>query len=170
MKSRRSSVTLALAGTVVMGLGLYFAVLRPALLPEDARYIGASLVQVETTVPGLSTWLRHVFWVMGGFMFATGVLTFYVAVTGFRSRSRGAFPIAAVAGASSVGSMAIINFLIRSDFKWELLVLALLWGLALAFHLMEGSGRKPPRARDVRSSKVVHAGDGAATDGTLTSS
>ena len=147
MRLRASSTVLALAATVVMGLGLYFAFLRPPMLAEDARYLGASLATLETTASGLSAWLRHVFWVMGGFMFATGLLTFYVAVTAFRTRARGAAAIAAIAGASSVGSMVVVNFLIASDFKWHLLVLALLWTLALALHRLEGPRTAPTTDR-----------------------
>ena len=43
-----SALVLAFAGVILMALGLYFIFLRPPLLPEDARFIGASLAQVET--------------------------------------------------------------------------------------------------------------------------
>lgn len=52
----------------MVGLGVYFVALRPPLLPEDARYIGATLPEIQAAVPGLERWLRHVFTVMGGFM------------------------------------------------------------------------------------------------------
>ena len=42
-----SSAVLALCGLALIGVGAYFIFLRPALLPEDARYIGASLPQLE---------------------------------------------------------------------------------------------------------------------------
>ncbi|HEY3179570.1 MAG TPA: hypothetical protein VGL25_11885 [Casimicrobiaceae bacterium] len=48
-----SSMVLALVGVVLMGLGLYFVLLRPPLLPEDLRYMGTSLAEVQTHVPGL---------------------------------------------------------------------------------------------------------------------
>ena len=35
-----------------------------ALLPEDLRYIGVSVVQLQTTAPGLRSWLDKVFWVI----------------------------------------------------------------------------------------------------------
>ena len=62
-----------------MGLGLYFIFIRPPLLPEDPRFMGASLADIQSAIPGLLIWLRRVFWVMGGFMVATSVLTIYVA-------------------------------------------------------------------------------------------
>ena len=85
-----SAAVLALAGAILMLLGLYFALLRPPLLPEDPRFMGMSMAQIQLSVPGLLIWLRRVFWVMGGYMFASGLLTIYVALTSFRDRVRGA--------------------------------------------------------------------------------
>jgi hypothetical protein len=62
-------------GLYLVALGLYFALLRPALLPKDPRYIGSSLEAIRVAVPGLEGWLGLVFKVMGGFMVATGALT-----------------------------------------------------------------------------------------------
>lgn len=120
-----------------MVLGLYFAFLRPPLLPEDTRIIGASLAQVQTMLPGLATWLRRVFWVMGGHMFAGGLLTVYVARTAFRERARGAAAVIIVAGLTSIGLMAAVNFFIRSDFRWLILSFALPYGLALILYKIE---------------------------------
>lgn len=128
-----------------MGLGLYFGGLRPPLMPEDLRYLNRSLAQIETGAPAMTTWLRHVFWVVGGYMFASGVVTLYVALTTFRARARGAALVVTVAGIASVGIMAIVNFLIASDFKWPLLLLALLWVLALALYLFEATAKAPHR-------------------------
>lgn len=123
---------LALCGLALIGMGLYFVLLRPALLPEDARYIGASPREILDAFPGLANWLDRVFWVMGGYILTAGLLTLYVAVTSFRARDRGAFGIAA-----SVGWMTFVNFVIASDFKWLLLALAALWGLALLLFQLE---------------------------------
>lgn len=139
MKLRFSTLTLALASAVVMALGVYFAVFRPALLPEDLRYLDRSRAQIDTQVPALAGWLTHVFLVLGGYMFATGLAMFYIAVTSFRTRARGATAIAAIAGAASVGGMAVVNFVIDSDYKWPLAILALLWALAFAFYRLEGT-------------------------------
>ena len=115
-----------------MGMGLYFVFLRPPLLPEDPRYIGTSLAAIQASVPGLLVWLRRVFWVMGGYMFTSGVLTLYIARTSFQARERSAPLVVALAGLCSIGWMAAVNFLIASDFKWVILGIALLWPLALA--------------------------------------
>lgn len=134
-----SATLLVLGGTILMTLGLYFGFLRPPLLPEDPRFIGTSLADLRATLPGLSIWLRRVFWVMGGYMFATGLLTVHVAVTTFRARVRGAAGVVALAGLTSIGLMAIVNFVIASDFRWLILSFAIPWGLALVFYRIERS-------------------------------
>jgi hypothetical protein len=48
-----ASGSLALGGVILMGMGLYFGFLRPPLLPEDLRYMGASLTQIQNAIPGL---------------------------------------------------------------------------------------------------------------------
>ena len=135
-----SATALAGGGAILASLGLYFAFLRPPLLPEDLRFIGASLAQIEATIPGMLIWLRRVFQVMGGYMFAAGVLSFHVAITSFRERARSAFLAVAVAGASSMGLMVVVNFIIGSDFKWLLLSFTLPWVLALILYRFERSG------------------------------
>jgi hypothetical protein len=129
-----ASGSLGLGGLILIGVGLYFAFLRPSLRPEDLRYIGVSLAQIQTAAPGLSPWLARVFGVLGGYMIATGLLTVYVAATGFRVGGLGARVTVAVAGLASIGWMAITNFLIGSDFKGHLLAFTLPWivGLALS--------------------------------------
>ena len=135
--------SIALCGLIMMGMGIYFGFLRPPLLQEDVRYMGSSLPQIQAAIPGLQSWLGRVFGVLGGFMFATGLLTTYIAATGFRTGRLGAMAVISASGASSIGWMAITNFLINSDFKWLLLVFALPWGVALA--LSGVSDKKPIR-------------------------
>lgn len=127
-----------------MILGLYFVFLRPPLLPEDLRSMGTSLMHVQTAVPGLAVWLRRVFWVMGGYMFATGLLTFHVARTTFRIRVRGVAGVMALAGLTSIGLMAVVNFIIGSDFKWLILSFGLPWAFALALYWIERDHALPP--------------------------
>lgn len=134
-----SATFLALGGAILIGLGLYFVFLRPPLLPEDPRFMGTLLTDIQAAVPGLLTWLRRVFWVMGGFMVATGLLTAYLALTGFRARAPGAPLVAGLAGFASIGWMALVNFMIASDFKWLILVFTLPWVLALVLYQLERS-------------------------------
>ena len=133
-----SSTVLALCGVALIGIGSYFIFLRPVLLPEDARYIGASLPQLQATAPNLSQWLGRVFWVMGGYILTTGVLTLYVARTSFRKRAHGVSVLVALVGLTSIGWMTVVNFIIQSDFKWLLLGLAALWGISLMLFWIEG--------------------------------
>ena len=129
-----SATTLALAGLLLVGMGLYFIFLRPSLLPEDLRYMGSSLQNVKDDIPGLKNWLQKVFWVMGGYIFATGLLIIFIALTSFRKRLRGAFGIVAFTGISSIGLMTVINFMIGSDFMWVLLTFTFPWIIALILY------------------------------------
>ena len=133
MKTQRvASAALALGGVILMGMGLYFGFWRPPLLPEDLNYMGASLAQSQIAMPGLEPWLARVFGVLGGYMFATGLLTVYVATTGFKTGRLGLIAVVLVSGLASIGWMAFTNFVIDSDFKWLLLAFALPWVVALA--------------------------------------
>ena len=123
---------LALGGMILIGMGLYFVFLRPALLPEDARYMGSTVAQIQDILPQLAPWLRRVFGVLGGYMLATGLLTVHVAFTTFRSARPGATMVVALSGLVSIGGMAVANFAIDSDFKWLLLAFTLPWVVALA--------------------------------------
>ena len=144
---RPSSIVLAAAGILLAGMGFYFIVLRPPLLPEDTRFMDLTATQVDPIRPQLEAWLTHVFRVLGGYILATGILTVTLAATSFRQHS----PIAAIGallgGAASIGWMAVVNFIIGSDFKWVLLGMALIWALSLGlfgWDLARGRpGRKP---------------------------
>lgn len=93
MKSTRtswslSSVLLALSGAASVVMGIYFVLLRPALLPEDLRFVGQPLERLAVCAPRLADWLANVFRVMGGYIFPTGVLTITLAATSFRAGIR----------------------------------------------------------------------------------
>jgi hypothetical protein len=53
---------------------LYFIFGRPALLPEDLRYMGVDVQVLHVAAPRLNDWLAKVFTVMGGFMAGVGVI------------------------------------------------------------------------------------------------
>ena len=131
-----ASGSLGCGGLILMGMGAYFVFLRPPILPEDARYIGLSLAQLRSNMPGILPWLTRVFAVLGGYMFATGLLTTYIAATSFRAAKPVTAAVVAFAGLASIGWMAVTNFLIDSDFKWLLLAFTLPWLVAiLSFHV-----------------------------------
>ena len=140
----RSILVLTLGGLVIIGLGLYFALLRPPLLDEDARFMGSSREAIEGAVPGLAGWLRWVFAVVGGFMAASGLLTVYVANTALRARSAGGRWVIAISGLVSIGWMAVVNVMIGSDFEWPLVTIAMLWPFAFVLYSLEGRGEPRP--------------------------
>lgn len=131
---RRAATWMILAcGVWLIALGLYFMVLRPPLLPEDPRFMGTTLEQLRLAVPGLESWLQKVFAVMGGFMAGAGVLTVWVATVAMPTRLKGTSWTLVLAGVLTVALMSATNFALRSDFRWLLLVPALVWvaGLVL---------------------------------------
>jgi len=125
-------------GVWMIGLGLYFAFLRPTLLPEDLRYMGAGLREIQSAAPGIDRWLRHVFAVVGGFMAGAGMLTIFLVKNLSRARNKWTLAVVALAGFSTVGTMSVTNFQLDSDFKWLLLIPALLWAAGLALYQRHG--------------------------------
>ena len=126
-------------GLWLIALGLYFLFLRPALLPEDPAFMGSSLEAIQTAIPGLERWLGHVFNVMGGFMIAVGAVTMFLAWRCLSRREPGTFATLLVAGAASVALMSATNFLLHSNFRWLLLLPALLWLAGLLCYLRENA-------------------------------
>ncbi len=126
---------LTACGVWLVGLGLYFIVLRPPLLPEDPRFMGTTLEQIRISVPGLESWLRRVFTVMGGFMAGAGVLTMFVAAAAMPLRLKGASWALGISGALTVVLMSATNFALHSDFRWLLLLPALVWLAGLVAYL-----------------------------------
>jgi hypothetical protein len=137
---RFSVLSFLVCGAYLIGLGVYFAFFRPALLPEDPRFIGSSLAQIRALLPGLEGWLGHVFTVMGGFMAGAGMLTVLVATTLGSEGRKGTAIVLALAGLATVVTMSWTNFAIDSDFKWLLLVPAVLWSAGVGACLVEGRG------------------------------
>ena len=126
-----SAVVLAFGGLLLILTGLYFIFIRPALLPEDAIYMKSGISTLEKNLPELLKWLQKVFWVLGGYILTSGILTIFIALTTFRMRSYGAFSIVLLTGCSSIGLMTLVNFIIFSDFKWILASFTLPWLSAL---------------------------------------
>ena len=76
---------------------------------------------------------------LGGYIFSTGLLTVYVSVTTFRARVRAAAGVAALAGLTSIGLMAVVKVMIVSESKWLIFSFVLPWALALALYRIERS-------------------------------
>jgi hypothetical protein len=130
-----SAWILVACGVWLIGLGLYFIVLRPPLLPEDLRFMGTTLAEIRTAVPGLESWLQRVLTVMGGFMAGAGVLTVFVATVAMPRRLKGTSWAIAFSGALTVALMSATNFALDSDFRWLLLVPALVWLAGVVFYI-----------------------------------
>jgi hypothetical protein len=126
---------IAVCGVWLTGLGLYFIFLRPALLPEDTRFIGSSLAQIRMALPGLEGWLYQVFAVMGGFIAGTGVLIVFLAWVAMPIGLKGTSSVIALTGALTVALMSVTNFALNSDFRWLLLVPVLVWLAGLVVHV-----------------------------------
>ncbi|MCR5882237.1 hypothetical protein LRS03_04925 [Rhizobacter sp. J219] len=129
--SRTSTWLLTACGAWLIALGAYFVFVRPALLPEDPRFIGTPLERLREAAPGLEAWLHIVFTVMGGFMAGAGVLTVFLARTAVPARLRGTGWAIALAGLPTVVLMSAMNFALHSDFRWVLMLPALLWVAAV---------------------------------------
>ncbi len=123
---------LAACGVFQVGKGLWFIVVRPPMLPEDEALTGARLDALTRTAPGLPLWLDRVFTVLGGHILATGLLAL-LAVYLLRNRTidRAALILLGAAGAMSVVLMSGVNFAIHSDYRWLLLLPALVWIIAV---------------------------------------
>ena len=132
-----SASILAFGGLLLVAMGIYFVFLRPALLPEDFKYIGTTSTIVKENFPQLTVWLHKVFWVIGSYIFTTGLLTIYIALTSYRTRTHGAFSIILISGITSIGFMTIVNFNLNSDFKWMLLAFTFPWFIALALYKLQ---------------------------------
>lgn len=122
---------IASCGVWHIGLGLYFIFIRPALLPEDIRYIAADIKSLAAAAPHLGEWLGQVFTVMGGFMAGAGVLIAYLGWVILPSRPRWATFVLVVVGAMTLGLMSAVNFALRSDFRWLLAAPPVAWFAAV---------------------------------------
>ena len=129
-----SASILAFGGFLLLAMGVYFIFIRPPLLPEDLRYMKITSPMEQDKMQGLQMWLRKVFWVMGSYIFTTGLLTIFMAFTSFQTRTRGTFGIVLLSGISSIGAMTVVNFIIGSDFKWILLIFTLPWVISLILY------------------------------------
>ena len=119
-------------GVLLVSIGAFFVFVRPPLLAEDLRFLERSGGEIDQFVPQLRMWLRRVFVVLGGHALTVGGLTIFVAATGVRGGDRAAIVALALAGSTSIGLMAVVNFTIRSRFRWVLLAGNGLWVAATA--------------------------------------
>ncbi|WP_411283542.1 hypothetical protein, partial [Lapillicoccus sp.] len=55
----------------------------------------------------------------------------YVARTSLDTSSAGGLAVLTTAGVTSVGWMTVVNFMIRSAFRWALFALSAMWAVGL---------------------------------------
>jgi hypothetical protein len=150
---RRAAIGTALlvaCGVWLILLGLYFVLVRPALLPGDLRYMATPADVLRNVAPGAERWLNLVFTVLGGYIAGSGVLTILAVSAARHPRD---WIGLALSGALTVGTMATVNFVLDSDFKWILVVPAVVW-LAGVVLLARGDGPDPAWFR--RTSVRLH--------------
>ena len=97
--------------------------------------MGTTPAQIQAAVPGLESWLKHVFIVAGGFMAGAGALTVFVAVVAMPLRLKGTLWAITLSGLLTVALMSATNFALHSDFRWLLLGPALVWLAGLALYV-----------------------------------
>lgn len=131
VRSRIAAGLLLVVGILVMGIGAYFAILRPAFLPEDLRFIGGGAPETLLPSGGTASWIRQVFVVLGGYAFATGLYTAHAAVVAIRAQRPMPVLLLSIAGLSSVGTMVMVNFAVGSDFRVLIAMLGALWTVAV---------------------------------------
>lgn len=110
---------------LTVGTGIYFAAIRPAMMPEDERLTG---VHVESLPLAFTGWLSIVFRTWAGFTIAFGVLL--IAPGGFLRNGDSRWIRGGVATSVLIafGSFLASNVQIGSDFVW---FIALLFALAV---------------------------------------
>ncbi len=128
-----------LLGLLTLGTGIYFAAIRPAMLPEDERLTG---VDAESLPPAFAGWLSIVFRTWAGFTIAFGLLL--VAAGAFLRTNDSRWIRGGVAASVLIafGSFLASNLQIGSDFVW---FIALLFALAActAATTVQSGLRKP---------------------------
>lgn len=122
---RRTSIAAILlmgCGIWLIALGAYFLFLRPPFLPEDTRFIGASVDLMQVQSSQLARWLSLVFDVLGGFIASNGALTFFIGWRIVPGKLRGTLPAVAFSVFTGMGLMSVVNFVLSSDFRLVLAV------------------------------------------------
>jgi len=115
---------LGLLGVSTLGTGLYFLFVRPAMLPEDFRFVELDPEQLPAR---MSEWLGIVFRTWGGFMVGFGVVL--IGVAAYLVTARKVLLRLAVAAGLVVafGRFLVSNLALRSDY---VVFVAILFGLA----------------------------------------
>ena len=112
--NRRSGLLLTLLGALTIGTGLYFVLLRPAMLPEDLRFVGAN----GPIDAAMAEWLRVVFRTWGGFLVGFGLVLGAVGAFALTARWQWMRWGIAAGIALAFGQFLASNVELKSDFLW----------------------------------------------------
>ena len=125
--SRQQAVAglLAVLGVLTLGTGLYFVLVRPAMLPEDFRFAGITAEQLS---PKMSEWLGVVFRTWGGFMAGFGVVLIGVGVYLLTARKALLCWATAAGLVVAFGRFLVSNLALHSDY---LVFITIFFGLAV---------------------------------------
>jgi hypothetical protein len=133
------AAVLLILAVLSLGTGIYIMVLRPPLLPEDARVIGIS---IDNLPPAFSNWLSIVFRTWGGFIVGFSLWLLGLAVRCFTGSDRWIDVGAALALLFAFGSFLVSNVQLRSDSLWFIALLAGVAVVAAALLVrLPGTGR-----------------------------
>ena len=62
---------LFVVGIILASMGIHFIFFRPAFLPEDIEFL--KIEGRNDLIKIMAPWLKYVFTVLGGYVFATGI-------------------------------------------------------------------------------------------------
>jgi len=116
-----AGVLLVVLGVLTLGVATYFMLLRPAMLPEDARFTG---VAIDTMPPRLADWLTIVFLTLGGFVAGFGIVLLAIGGYLLTDAPRVLRVGVALALVVAFGRFLWSNVVLRSDFLPVLVAIA----------------------------------------------
>ena len=128
-RERAVAGLLGVLGVLTVGMGLYFLLARPAMLPEDLRFTG---VKLEGLPVRMSEWLGIVFRTWGGFMAGFGVVLLGVAAYLLTARKAVLCWATAAGVGVAFGRFLVSNLAIRSDYLAFIVILFILAVLVVA--------------------------------------
>jgi len=129
-------------GVLTLAVGVYFLVLRSALLPEDIRYTG---IDPNTLTPAFMDWLGIVFSTWGGFVAGLGITILGIGVFMLSGRAVSLYLGAAIGVLTAFGRFLLSNIVINSGSLWliaTLFVLAVALSILLLVAAVRGLRRK----------------------------
>ncbi|HEY8914458.1 hypothetical protein [Lacisediminihabitans sp.] len=142
-KDALSGAITCVLGVLTLGVGVYFLILRPALLPEDIRYTG---IDPNTLPPAFVDWLGIVFSTWGGFIAGFGITILGIGVFMLSGRAVWLYLGIAVGVLVAFGRFLLSNIMINSDSLWLIAALFVL-ALALSIVLLVKTVRRRQRKR-----------------------